>query len=96
MTTFTLLDSPLKSDPIPSQKSFNQFLMALGRSGYFAPGRKITSVALGLDAREWARARAGNPDTEARARAGNPDTEARLGARGALAVFKPIDAAMPK
>ena len=71
-------------------------VMALGRSGYFAPGRKITSVALGLDAREWARARAGNPDTEARARAGNPDTEARLGARGALAVFKPIDAAMPK
>ena len=60
-------------------------VLALGRSGYFAPGRKITSMALGLDAREWARARAGNPDTEA-----------RLGARGALAVFKPIDAAMPK
>ena len=35
-------------------------VLALGRSGYFAPGRKVTSLMLGLDATEWARAKAGD------------------------------------
>jgi len=35
-------------------------VLALGRSGYFAPGRKVTSLMLGLDATEWAQAQAGD------------------------------------